>query len=42
MMTMQENERRPETNLAVLYKPVGIRAVIAAALQIKARQTPGT
>ena len=41
MMTMQKTERRPETNLAVLYKPVGIRAVIAAALQIKVRHIPG-
>lgn len=41
MTTMQKTERRPQTNLTVLYKPVGIRAVIAAAMQIKARQLPG-
>ena len=40
-MKMQKTERRPQTNLALLYKPVGIRAVVAAALLIKARQIRG-
>ena len=40
MNTMKTN-LRPETDLASRYNPVAIRAVVAAALQIKVRKIGG-
>ena len=40
MNTMKTN-LRPETDLAARYNPVAIRAVVAAALQIKVRKIGG-
>jgi hypothetical protein len=41
MNTGKTNVRR-ESDLATRYNPIGIRAVVAAALQIKVRQLPKT
>ena len=39
-MKIRKTDTRPETDLASRYNPIGIRAVVAAALQIKVRQSP--
>lgn len=40
-MTTQKNDTRARIDLASRYNPLGIRAVVAAAMLARVRQTPG-
>ena len=40
-MKPPRNDRRDTTDLATRYNPLGLRAVISAVLQVKARELPG-
>ena len=40
-MTNQNTATRAQADLVTRYNPIGIRAVAAAALQVKVRQIPG-
>ncbi|MFB9791693.1 MULTISPECIES: hypothetical protein [Shinella] len=39
-MKTRKTDTRPETDLATRYNPIGIRAVVAAALMSKVRRAP--
>lgn len=40
-MNTSKTDSRRESDLATRYNPIGIRAVVAAALLIKVRKLPG-